>query len=136
MNEFHKEPLIIYSIIAGRSGTNKSAALGLISELIENIRPTSIFDSGTIDGLEKSLTENKGSVISVNDEFSNFVENLDRGSTGNGEKSRILTLYNGSNWSKKTKTSGCFTIEDPRLNIVGFTQPYYLFHFARTPSNL
>ena len=122
--------------MAGRSGTNKSAALGCIADMVEDIRPASTFDSGTIDGLMRSLNKNKRSVLSVNDEFANFIENLDCGSTGNGEKSRILTLYNGSNWSKKTKTSGCFNIEDPRFNLVGFTQPHFLMQFAQNHQNL
>ena len=122
--------------MAGRSGTNKSAALGRIADIVDDITPKSIFDSGTIEGLAKSLGDNKGSVISINDEFANFVENLDAGSKRSQEKSRILTLYNGSNWSKKTKTSGCYNIEDPRFSIIGFTQPDYLIEFSRQPANV
>ena len=132
----HTEPTIIYGLVAGRSGTNKSAALGRIADMVDEIVPNSIFDSGTMDGLAKSLEANKGSVISINDEFSNFMDNLDAGSKRSHEKSRILTLYNGSRWSKKTKTSGCYNIEDPRFAIMGFTQPDYLIEFSRHPPNV
>ena len=137
INELYKEPLVIYSIVAGRSGTNKSGSLGLMTDIVEEIKPDSIFDSGTIDGLAKSLEANHGNVISINDEFANFMESLDNGNQKkNTEKSRILTLYNATNWSKRTKTCGSYNIEDPRFNIIGFTQPDYLFDVARNPANL
>ena len=136
VNEYHKELLIIYGIVAGRSGTNKSTALGCIADMIEEFRPASTFDSGTMDGLMRSMNKDKGCMLSVNDEFAHFIENFDCGSTGNGEKSRILTLYNGSNWSKKTKTSEYVKIEDPHFNLVGFTQHHFLMQFAQNIQNL
>ena len=137
VNWMYKEPIIIYSIVAGRSGTNKSGSLSLIADIVEELKPDSIFDSATIEGLTKSLESNKGNVVSINDEFANFMDNLNNGTQKNNtEKSRILTLYNATNWSKRTKTCGSFNIEDPRFNIIGFTQPDYLFEVARNPANL
>ena len=137
VNPLYKEPIIIYGLVAGRPGTNKSGSLGLMADIIEEIKPDSIFDSGTIDGLAKALESTKGNVISVNDEFANFMESLDNGAKKNNtEKSRILTLYNATSWSKRTKTCGSFSIEDPRFQMIGFTQPDYLFEFARNPANL
>ena len=91
-----------------------------------------------VHGLAKSFqyVDNDRSVISINDEFSNFVESLDNGSKKSNEKSRILTLYNGSNWSKKTKTAGSFQIDNPRFTIIGFTQPDYLIEFCCSPANV
>ena len=89
VNQHHSEPTSTFSIVAGRSGTNKSVSLGRIASMVADI-----FDSGTIDGLAKSFqyVDNNRSVISINDKFSNFVESLDNGSKKSNEKSRILTL--------------------------------------------
>jgi len=65
------------------------------------------------------------------DEFASFNDNLDKGTSGSSEKAR-LSLYSGSTWSKKTKTSGCFEMHDPRFNMIAFTQPYYTAQFARS----
>ena len=86
-------PIIIYGLNAGRPGTSISRSLGLMADIIEEIKPNSIFNSRTIDGLAKALESNKGNVTSVNDEFANFMENLDNGAKKNNmEKSRISTL--------------------------------------------
>ena len=55
--DFHTEPIILYGLDCGRSGTNKSASLQTIVDLFEGVnnqRGTShTFDSGTLEGLCK-----------------------------------------------------------------------------------
>ena len=66
INRMYKEPIIIYSIVAGRSGTNKSGSLSLIADIVEELKPDSIFDSGTIEGLAKSLEASPASQAFTN----------------------------------------------------------------------
>ena len=46
----YKEPIIIYSLVAGRSGTNKSGSLSTITNLIQNLPSQAdrshLFDTG------------------------------------------------------------------------------------------
>ena len=48
------------------------------------------FDSGTLEGLMKGMHQNNDCIISANDEFANFYESLEKGSSSNFEKSRFL----------------------------------------------
>lgn len=89
------------------------------------------FESGTLEGLMKEMEENNGSVIGVFDEFATFRDSLDRGSAGAAEKGRYLSLFNASSWKKSTKSSGTVNIEDPRFNLISYTQPKYACGFSR-----
>ena len=56
--DFHTEPTILYGLVGGRSGTNKSTSLQLITDLLSNIdtgakQANHLFDSGTLEGLYK-----------------------------------------------------------------------------------
>ena len=133
--DMHVEPLILYALVCGRSGTNKSRSLQIILDLLNELDcdtdGSHTFDSGTLEGLMQSMRQNKGCIMACHDEFSTFNDGLDKGSSGSSEKSRYLSLYSGSSWSKKTKTSGNVEVKDPRLNMFAFTQPYYAAQFAR-----
>lgn len=89
------------------------------------------FESGTLEGLMKEMEDNHGSVIGVFDEFATFRDNLDKGSSGAAEKGRFLSLFNASSWKKSTKSSGTVNIEDPRFNLISYTQPKYACGFSR-----
>ena len=111
--ESYQEPIILYSLISGRSGTNKSSCVTLIRNIINNLPKLGncedsqhIFDSGTMEGLMSTLTENNGSVLCAVDEFSSFLDAIDKNSNGNVERARYLSLWSGSSWSKKTKHGG------------------------------
>ena len=65
----------------------------------------------------------------MNDEFSTFLENLDR--RDGIERSRVLNLYNALPWGKWTKTDGIVTIEDPRFTLFGFSQVENVIEFGR-----
>uniref|UniRef100_A0A7M5XL40 DUF3987 domain-containing protein n=1 Tax=Clytia hemisphaerica TaxID=252671 RepID=A0A7M5XL40_9CNID len=130
----HTEPLILYGLVVGRSGTNKSAALHKILDIVKSIEVSEshTFESGTMEGLLVAMRENEESILAVYDEFSSFYDSLDKGTAGKCEKSRFLTLYNGKPWSKKTKTNGTMEIDSPRYNMLAFTQPSYAVQFAKT----
>ena len=120
------EPVILYALLCGRSGTNKSCSLQVILELLNGIENNTegshTFDSGILEGLMQSMRLNNGTVMAWHDEFSTFNDSLDKGNSGSCEKSRYLSLYSGSSWSKKTKTSGNIEVIDPRLNMFAFMQ--------------
>ena len=79
----------------------------------------------------KTLKENNGTTLGVYDEFSTFLDNLDKGTTGSSEKGRYLSLFSAVDWSKKTKSSGSLNIKDPRFNLMSFTQPFYVLNFVK-----
>ncbi|XP_066929300.1 uncharacterized protein [Clytia hemisphaerica] len=132
--ESYQEPVILYSLVSGRSGTNKSSCVSLFRNIINKIETNErddkqhIFDSGTIEGLMTTLHENNGSVLCAVDEFSTFLDAMDKNSNGNVERSRYLSLWSGSSWSKKTKHGGKVEIEDPRFSFYGFNQNYFLIN--------
>ena len=100
----YEEPVIIYSLVAGRSGTNKTGCLSLISNLIRNLKTesgnSSVYDSGTMEGLLSTMKENNGCVFAAVDEFCMFLDSLDNKSNGNAERYRYLTIWSGMPWSK------------------------------------
>ena len=116
-------------------GTNKSASLRTVADELkkvgnENVAGNHFFESGTMEGLMKTMCDNHGTILGVFDEFSTFLDNLDKGSTGASEKGRYLSLFSAVDWSKKTKSSGSLQIRDPRF-LISFTQPYYALNFVR-----
>ena len=134
--DFHSQPLILYGLVCGRSETNKSASLQFVMNLfnnVDNIHPnaTHLFDSRTLQGLMQTMRLNNGCIMGCYGEFASFNDNLDKGSSGSSEKARYLSLYSGTTWSMKMKTSGCVEMQDPRFNMIAFTQPYYATQFPR-----
>ena len=95
-------------------------------------RQAHLFESGTLEVLMKTMFENNNSTIGVFDEFSTFVDSIDKGSSGSCERGRYLSLYSGVNWSKTTKSSGSINLKDPRFNLISYTQPHYAVNFTRT----
>eukprot|EP00111_Clytia_hemisphaerica_P013630 TCONS_00040078-protein len=79
----------------------------------------------------KGLQDNDFTLLCVYDEFSTLVDSLDKGSNGNCDKGRYLTLCSAVTWSKKTKTNGTMTLKDPRHSIISYKQPFYAINFAR-----
>ena len=61
------------------SGTNKSAAMQSVVELIEGLPGDQIYESGTLDGLMKLLGENNETTMGSYDELATFVDSLDKG---------------------------------------------------------
>ena len=65
-----------------------------------------VYDSGTMEGLMSVLKENDGSVYCAVDEFTTFLDAMDKNSNGHGERFRYLSIWSGSIWSKRTKQGG------------------------------
>ena len=126
----YKEPVIIYTLIAGRSGTNKSASLEVAKNLVLDIKEEDdvepLFDTGTLEGLLSQLKSNNGSILCAPDEFSSFVDNMDKHGNGNSEKARYLSLHSGSSWVKRTKCGGNVGVMNPRFNFCSFIQNFPL----------
>jgi len=85
--DFHNEPLILYALVCGRSGTNKSASLQTVLDLVGDIenkifRESHTFDSGTLEGLMMAMRSNDNCVMACFDEFAAFIDNLDKGNSG------------------------------------------------------
>ena len=132
----HKEPVLIYGLVGGRSGTNKSGALRTVTDIVMAIENpnhgTHAFDTGTTEGLMKAMNDNGGTILSAKDEFASFNDAFDKNSNNNMERSRFLSLYSCTHWSRTTKTNGTISMADPRFNLISFTQPFYLVNFARS----
>ena len=56
--DLHIEPTILYALVCGRSGTNKSSVVKIIKDLLDEIENhtggSHMFDSGTLEGLMQS----------------------------------------------------------------------------------
>ena len=124
------EPVILYTLVSGRSGTNKSGSLSLIKRFIDSLPTEKVttFDSGTLEGLLSALIQNDGCLLSMVDEFTTFLDSLDKNTNGNAERARYLSLWSGSDWSKRTKNGGLECINSPRYNFTGFNQNYFLIN--------
>lgn len=101
--DFHTEPTLLYGLVVGRSGTNKSASLQLITDIVNGIQNKNanadhLFDSGTLDGLMQCLRLNGDCMMGCHDEFASFNDNLDKGTSGSSERARYLSLYSATAW--------------------------------------
>ena len=130
VDKYHQEPTVIYGLVGGGSGSNKSAALRMFTDMIDRIRGPIKFDTGTNDGLMLALQQNSRAIASMNDEFATFVNNLEQ-TSGGVDKCRVLSLFNATTWSKYTKTNGIIMVEDPRFNLLGFSQSHNVIDFAQ-----
>ena len=134
--EFHSEPLILYGVICGESGSNKSAALNIFSRMVEAIPNNNgpdiehTLDTFSLDGLMTAMMRNNQCMLGLYDEMATFDDALDKGSSKSFDRSRFLTLFGAGKWKKNTKTSGNCILNDPRFNMVSFTQPYYISEVA------
>ena len=131
----HEEPMILYALVGGGSGTNKTSVVKLFKNMLRSITSKIPFESGTNDGLLMSLQDNNGCLISLQDEFSSFYENLDK-TPSSIEKKKLLSMYNADVLCKATKTGGYKIIDQPHFNIFGFTQVSDLIETAQEKSNL
>ena len=75
-----------------------------------------MFRSRTIEGLMELIHENNGTSLGIYDEFTSFIDNLDKGSNGNSEQELFLTLLNGMEWNNRPKTNDRVSITYSRLN--------------------
>ena len=81
-----------------------------------------MFETGTLDGLVKTLMRNNNTAVGLYDEIGTFNDGMDRGSTGSFDRSVYLSLYNAKKFLKATKTSGNVIMKNPRFSLFIFTQ--------------
>lgn len=154
------EPCIIFAVIVGQPGTNKSHPLSAIlkplfdidkanyeqykveyaeyerkiqqssgkksedgsDDLKRPVRRQLIVDDVTIEALLQIIDENPRGVCLYNDEFSSFLENMDRYTHGSSEQT-YLSMFNCKPISKNRKGDKCsLRINMPFLNITGTIQ--------------
>ena len=85
--DFQTEPLILYALVWGRSGTSKSASMQIILDIVNDIDnqhgdASHTLDSGTLEGLMQSMHANNGCIMGCYNEFATFNDNLDKGNSG------------------------------------------------------
>lgn len=124
----------------GPTGTGKSnvcsrhlAANASIEELLG--RPFLVMDY-TMEALIKGMAENQsgnsaGMTYNVNDEWGQFLAQVEKSSSGgyNKDISLWLTWYAGQCFRKETCNGGQTNIKNVRLNSLNFSHP---FQIART----
>lgn len=155
------EPCILFSVIVGEPGTNKSHPLSAIlkplldidkaeyesykakyadyerrlqlqqgkkseddedEDLQRPIRRQIIVDDVTIEALMQIMDENPRGVCLYNDEFSSFLDNMDRYTHGSSEQA-YLSMFNGNPISKNRKGEKLsLRINDPFITITGTIQ--------------
>ena len=99
--EFHSEPLILYGVISGESGTNKSAALNIFAKIIESIPNNNgpniehTLDTFSLDGLMTAMVNNNQCMLGLYDEMATFDDCLDKGSSKPFDRSRFLKEWFG-----------------------------------------
>lgn len=125
----YREPVILYSIVSGRSGTNKSGSLSKINKFMHALPKEGdeqhVYDVGSMEGLMAALKDNQGSVYCAVDELKSFLDLMDKNG-GHAERCRYLSLWSGLDWSKRTKGTGICEITNPRFNFTSFNQNYFL----------
>ena len=133
VTETYTEPVILYCLVSGRSGTNKSGSLSLMKDMLcsVNMATEHVFDTGTMEGLMGTMKSNGGSVLCAVDEFAIFLDAMDKNSNGNAEKCRYLSLWSGIEWSKKTKHGGLDLIKNPRFQFIAYNQNYFLMNLIK-----
>ena len=155
------EPCILFAVIVGEPGTNKSHPLSAIlkplldidkseyesykvkyadyerrlqmqqgkknegeedDDLQKPIRRQLIVDDVTIEALMQVMDENPRGVCLYNDEFSSFLDNMDRYTHGSSEQA-YLSMFNGKSISKNRKGEKLsLRINDPFITITGTIQ--------------
>ena len=134
----YREPIILYTIVSGRSGTNKSGSLSKINKFMYALPKEGdeqhVFDVGSMEGLLSALKDNKGNVYCAVDELKAFLDVMDKNG-GHAERCRYLSLWSGLNWSKRTKGSGNNEVRNPRFNFTSFNQNYFLMELLLNNSH-
>ena len=124
--ELHEEPTILYSMVVGESGSNKTSSIRFFIDILHGIKNVNnaehMYETGTLDGLVKTLMKNNNTAVGLYDEIGTFNDGLDKGSTGSSDRSVYLSLYNAKKFLKSTKTSGDVNLNNPRFSLFTFTQ--------------
>ena len=130
----HVEPTILYTMVVGESGTNKTACLQLLLDILDSIPNVydaqHTYETGTLDGLVRTLNNNDSCAIGLYDEISTFNDGLDKSGTGSFDRSVYLSLFNGKRFQKSIKTASDVHLKNPRFSLFTFTQEAPLRNFV------
>ena len=130
----HIEPTILYTMVVGESGTNKTACIQLLLDILDSIPNVydaqHTYETGTLDGLVRTLNNNDSCAIGLYDEISTFNDGLDKSGTGSFDRSVYLSLFNGKRFQKSIKTASDVHLKNPRFSLFTFTQEAPLRNFV------
>ena len=119
---------IIWTCIVQETGTAKSAILDhhtdfLLRKDLDNLEPDSSYtcDEATFEALLKYSQNNRKGILYKVDELEVLVKGMDNYSQGN--KGRLMTLWNGKPTKLLRKGEAPTPIEHHKVNILSFTQP-------------
>lgn len=139
----------LWMCVVERSGGNKSEPMARVLKPLEAINRDLVNDyqrafNSWKDGGEKGIQPPKTKIIISDstpevrnellmhnglllnrDELLGFLKDINRYSVS-GETELMLTIWSGGGFSVDRKTSGCFYVENPLLNICGGIQPSML----------
>ena len=83
-------------MVVGESGTNKTACLQLLLDILDSIpnvyNAQHTYETGTLDGLVRTLNSNDSCAIGLYDEISTFNDGLDKSGTGSFDRSVYLSF--------------------------------------------
>ena len=143
------EPCILWSCVVGRSGTNKSAAIDLAIQPLQEIQnrcireyqaqlsgwspesddprpimPRMIIDDATIESVLQLLEQNPRGLILRRDELNGWF-NFDKYSSGKGStnSARWIELFHARPVSVDRATKGPIFVHRASLSIIGGIQP-------------
>jgi len=119
---------IIWTCIVQETGTGKSAILDhhtdfLLRKDLDNLEPDSSYtcNEATFEALLKYSVNNRKGILYKVDELEVLVKGMDNYSQGN--KGRLMTLWNGQPTRLLRKGEAPTPIEHHKVNILSFTQP-------------
>ncbi|XP_074641217.1 uncharacterized protein LOC141898966 [Tubulanus polymorphus] len=153
-NTMWEEPAINWLAVCTPTGSGKSTVYRLMSKVlkmiknkVEESRPDVksviwTLDDQSFEKMGALMAENNGKAFALQDELTNFLTqiNIYSGSKGlleTNEFSRILQMYNGNSWTRKTVGEKAnFTMETTGLSIFGMTQPSTAYSLITEKQNI
>jgi hypothetical protein len=145
INSTWKEPAILWLIIASKKGTNKSGALNLLTQALQELeeemttpeddeqengdedRPQLLIDHFSFEELFSVMSKNDNKIFALYDEMTTFYGLLDlfKPNGSSTDRKTLLNLYNGGKWFRNFRSIKG-SMSNTCFNISGFIQPYYV----------
>ena len=137
---------LLWFVIASKKDTNKSVALKLLSqplqeieEMLENEKSEEgddneenrqqhlLIDHFSFEELFNIMSRNENKILTLYDEITTFYNLLDlfKPNRTSHDQKTLLNLYNGGKWSRNFRSIQG-NINSKRFNITGFIQPHYV----------
>jgi hypothetical protein len=121
------EPIILWVILIGRSGSGKSPFLNFFLKPLREIQRSNtdqavIITDTTIEALAEALKSNPKGVMLFKDEFAGFFKTHNQYRKGD-DTEKYLELWNGSDLNIRRKSVGNIYVNSPICNLLGGMQP-------------